>query len=127
MYAWDNGIVFSGKVRREMISWGVVVILRTGGKRGFERTVKNECGSFPLEEGLRMAEQLGSVGTSCGVTVNLGNFQSARVDVWMTVPCAENEAEAAYQRCHDFVSKRVQDEAEKITKENEESKKQANV
>ena len=60
-----------------------------------------------------MSDQMGSVGMSCGVTINMKNFESARIDCWVTLPSKEEEMEAAYQRCYDFASNKVKAYAEK--------------
>jgi hypothetical protein len=122
MYAWDNGLVDAGRIRREMGSWGIIVTRRVGGKNGREWLETNECGTFPLEEDVRMSSQLGSVGLSCGVTINMNNFASARIDCWCSVPCKEEELDACYQKCHTFVSKKVEEYAAKKIEERDKSK-----
>ena len=107
MYAWDDGVVACGKVKREIGSWGLVVTHKTGGKTGKETIEVNECGTLPIPEEVRMSDQMGSVGMSCGITINMKNFESARVDCWVTLPCKEDEMEAGYQRCYDFASQKV--------------------
>lgn len=112
MYAWDDGVVNCGKIKREIGSWGLMVTHKTGGKTGREVIEVNECGTLPIPEEVRMSEQMGSVGMSCGITINMKNFESARVDCWVTLPCKEEDMAAGYDRCYDFASKKVQAYAE---------------
>jgi hypothetical protein len=53
------------------------------------------------------------VGVAGGRTINLGNFESARFDVSIQVPCNKEDLEAAY----DFGLKFVSDRLEKIEAE----------
>jgi hypothetical protein len=108
MYAWENGVVSCGKIRRELGSWGLIVVHKKSGKNGVEVIEVNECGTIPLEEDVRMPDQMGSVGVSCGQTINMKNYESARVDCWVTLPCKESEMDTCYQRCLDFASGKVQ-------------------
>lgn len=48
------------------------------------------------------------VGFSAGYTHNLGNFQSARVDVMLLVPCQHGEIEQVYGYAEKWVNDKVQ-------------------
>ena len=50
-----------------------------------------------------------------GRTLNLGNYESARVDVHITVPCEKNSLDAAYDFATTWVSERIE-EAVKLAK-----------
>lgn len=50
------------------------------------------------------------VGCELGATVNMGNYESARVSVSITVPCYKEEAEAAYDWSKNFVEERFKAE-----------------
>jgi len=63
----------------------------------------------PVEEAA-----LARVGTSRGVTLNMGNYESVRVDVWVTVPCHLSETVEAYEFVSDWCEVRVKDEVSKI-------------
>jgi len=110
MYVWESGAESIGRVRREHGTWGVMVTMKrdwyNDGNR-FERVTVNEGGTCLLPEEVRMAPQLGSVGASCGYTINLGNYESARVDVWKTLPCKPEDADETYDECYQFVSGKV--------------------
>jgi hypothetical protein len=116
MYTWDN-VATLNRVRREHGSWGLIVTHKKGGKNGTETILVNECGTFPLTEETRMAEKLGSVGISRGTTINMKNFESARVDCWCSLPCAEENVNEVYEKCYDFVTDRVKEEAAKCIAE----------
>ena len=109
MFAWDSSSTL-GRVRREQGCWGLMV---TVGKKDASVIVKNETGTFPMKEEVKMPEQLGAVGVSCGTTINMKNYESARVDCWCSLPCAEGDMEATYNKCHEFVAARVHAESAK--------------
>lgn len=50
------------------------------------------------------------VGCELGATVNMGNYESARVSVSVTVPCYKEEIETAYEWSKDFVEQRFKTE-----------------
>jgi hypothetical protein len=51
------------------------------------------------------------VGVGLGVTINMGNYESARIDVNVQVPCYVEEADAAYQWARNWAAKRVESES----------------
>lgn len=55
-----------------------------------------------------------SVGVNMGTTINLGNFQSARIDVQVTLPCAPEDVEATYKEVCDFARTHIREEAKSI-------------
>jgi hypothetical protein len=105
MFAWENGVIPSGRIRRESGSWGFVVMYKVGTK---EEVLINNCGTFPPTEEAVMPEEMGSVGCSCGTTINMGNYESARVDCWCTLPCKTTEVDDVYDKCYDFVTQKVE-------------------
>ena len=112
MYVWETDFPVYGRVRREHGSWGIMVVMKCDWENSGTRTekvVRNECGTILLREEVRMAKSLGSVGASCGMTINLGNYESARVDVWKTMPCESDAAEETYKDCYAFVSGKVEE------------------
>lgn len=58
----------------------------------------------------RYVTQPAVVGCEFGATVNLGNYESARVSVSATVPCYREEVDAAYGWVKDFVEERFKKE-----------------
>lgn len=52
-----------------------------------------------------------TVGVSLGQTINLGNFESVRIDVSVTVPCYREEIEDAYVWAKDFAEERMKAES----------------
>lgn len=52
------------------------------------------------------------VSVEMGMTVNLGNYESARVTVMLTVPCHLEEHEEAYSYAKAWVNKRTLEEAQ---------------
>ncbi len=51
-----------------------------------------------------------------GLTLNLGNYETARVDVTIRIPCYREEAEQAYAAAREWVETRLQSEVEDIRK-----------
>lgn len=48
-----------------------------------------------------------TVGYGTGYTHNLGNYQSARVDVWITIPCPHGEIDEVYKTAEEWVDERI--------------------
>jgi len=57
-----------------------------------------------------------SVSVEMGMTINLGNFESARVTVSVSVPCYKEEVESAHAYARKWVEDRVVEESKKIRK-----------
>jgi len=54
------------------------------------------------------------VGCGMGLTINMGNYESARIDVVVEVPCYKEEVDEAYTFARKFCETRVKKEAESI-------------
>lgn len=54
------------------------------------------------------------IGYSGGQTVNLGNFESIRIDVNLRLPCYVEEIDSAYRWAQDWVGARIEEEIEKV-------------
>lgn len=54
------------------------------------------------------------VNVGFGLTLNLGNFESARIDVGIEIPCYPSEAEEAYNYAHDWVEKKINAEVARV-------------
>ena len=50
------------------------------------------------------------VKVGAGLTINLGNFESLRVDCAVTIPCHRSRIQEAYQLGSDFVSEAISNE-----------------
>ncbi len=59
----------------------------------------------------------GTAFCSAGMTLNLGNYESLRVDVGVTVPCYKEEKDAAMDEIVDWVKERLTKEINQIKKE----------
>jgi hypothetical protein len=62
----------------------------------------------------RFVTEPARVEVQMGLTINLGNYESARVSVGVVVPCYREEIEDAYQFAHGWAEKRVQAEVDDI-------------
>lgn len=89
-------------------------------KNGEEETEEKRV-EVPMPPGVL---PVGSVGQSFGMTINLGNFESGRVDGWATMPVLpEGELEKhlpafdrAWKTCSDWLNDKVGPEIEGIRK-----------
>lgn len=50
---------------------------------------------------------------SAGLTLNLGNFESLRIDCAVELPCLPEDLESAYEEASDFVQEKIAQEEEK--------------
>jgi len=80
-----------------------------------DRQITNEVGAEPVPEDVS-PEQTVTVGLSRGLTVNLGNYESARIDCWCSRPCKAGEEEQAYEKCYEFVTGKIKDAVSKLKK-----------
>lgn len=51
-----------------------------------------------------------------GRTINLGNYESAKIDVSVDVPCYVEECQRVYKEVMDFVQERLTEEVSKVSK-----------
>jgi hypothetical protein len=83
-------------------------------QRQFTRSGRDVGLAKDVSESLEVrqfATEPAQVAVKMGMTVQLGNYESVRVDVSLTVPCYFEEHEVAYEYARGFVEKRVIDEA----------------
>lgn len=59
----------------------------------------------------RFVTEPAKVAVEMSMTVNLGNFESARISVALTVPCYQEEHEEAYEYARKWVEKKTLAEA----------------
>lgn len=50
------------------------------------------------------------VKVSAGLTINMGNFESLRIDCAVTLPCKRGDLSEAHQIASDFVAERISEE-----------------
>lgn len=55
-----------------------------------------------------------SISVKAGVTINLGNYESGRVDVMLTMPCYLEEVDEIYEQVKNWVDSRVEHERRTI-------------
>lgn len=65
---------------------------------------------------LRFLTEPAKVSVSMGLTLNLGNYESARIDVALVVPCYREEVDAAYKYANKWVEDRLGTEVQNIRK-----------
>lgn len=66
------------------------------------------------------------VGVQFGSTINLGNFEGARIDIWCKVPAYREEMEQAYQFAKNFADERMNEELETINQNRSNKTKENN-
>lgn len=57
-----------------------------------------------------------NVSVKAGATVNLGNYESARVDVMLSVPCYIEEIDEVYEQTKDWVDRMVKKEYDELSR-----------
>lgn len=62
----------------------------------------------------RFATEPAWVNVNLGLTINLGNYESAKLEVGVKVPCYMEEADDAYRWAKHWVESRVRAESSKI-------------
>lgn len=60
--------------------------------------------------------EVATVSVKAGATINLGNYESARVDVMLSIPCYIEEIDGVYEQAKDWVDTRVSREYEELKK-----------
>lgn len=88
------------------------------GKRTTHRVYKDRDGDEEEHEELEDVSSVSFppgvepafVRVAAGGTYNLGNFESMRLDVSVTLPCRPDDIEGAYERASDFVSVKLGEE-----------------
>lgn len=58
--------------------------------------------------------QPASISVKAGITINLGNYESGRVDVMLTMPCYPEEVDETYEDVKQWVDARVDKTAKDI-------------
>jgi hypothetical protein len=59
----------------------------------------------------RFVTQPATVSAEVGLTINIGNYESVRVHIGVSVPCYKEEVEGAYLWAKEFVESRVKADA----------------
>lgn len=62
----------------------------------------------------RFATDAAKIEVSLGLTLNLGNYESARLSVGMTVPCYKEESDDAFNWAKEWISERLKVEVQNI-------------
>lgn len=63
------------------------------------------------------------ISVAVGLTVNLGNWESAKINVQLTMPCYKEEIEETFKFVQSWVEQKVSHERDLITAHREKSKK----
>lgn len=95
------------KTVRSVIWWSKQL-----GKAGAQENEENLIETRKFPEGSHPAQ----VTVSRGVTINMGNYQTARCDVGISLPCLPEEVEEVYNYASSMVESRIQQETEELRK-----------
>lgn len=108
------GLKLTKKETPPKIETGVSVVVTESGKTTGEAQdindpkdilgVEEKTGPLKVEAG---GKPWCTVGYAAGYTHNLGNYQSARIDVWVTIPCPHNEINEIYKEAEAWVDERM--------------------
>jgi len=82
-----------------------------------QRPDLNKREEFFLDEPFSALEIDGHVAEAnmaLGLTLNLGNYESARVDMGGSVPCAINEMSASHDKLKKYLTSRIEAECREI-------------
>jgi hypothetical protein len=80
---------------------------------GKEPVTEKETKNVPLRVH-RFLTEPAKVSVSMGLTINLGNFNSCRIDVSLSTPCYREETEDAYTHTRTWVESRLTKEVDDI-------------
>jgi hypothetical protein len=86
------------------------------------RTVKLQGGKTEESQDVQQVQvhrfitEPATVAVSMGLTLNLGRYETARIDVGLKVPCYLEEVDAAYEYARKWVEEKVTAEAEDVRK-----------
>jgi hypothetical protein len=64
----------------------------------------------------KFATQPANVRVEMGMTINLGNYESAKISVCLSVPCYKEEADAAFEYAKKWVEVKTLEEAAEAKK-----------
>jgi hypothetical protein len=79
-------------------------------------TVKMEPGMAAHPSKIQLEMPYCTVGVEASYTHNLGNYQSARIGVSLTVPCTHGEINEIYKFAQAWVDERMSELQEELTK-----------
>lgn len=97
------------KTKERIASGGKIMVSRHYGSKGTKEEMDFE--DLPV----RIFEvEPASVRAGYGLTINLGNYESARVDVQVTLPCYAEEVQSAIDEAFEIAEQRVMEAAEEV-------------
>ena len=113
-------IDFQGKPPQEKGTWGVRRVDKVHNELGIrvDKEVLSETGEIDMPKNIEQ-KPMATIGLSRGLSLNLGNYESAKADVWCSLPCEATPVamEAAYKKAQDFCEKKIADAVSDIRSE----------
>lgn len=95
----------------------VIQVTSTLSRLNQDSRLREVVGEKAYEENISIrpfVSQTATVGVKGGATLNLGNFESARVDVFFSVPCYPEEVLDAFEFAKEFVDSKLAGEVKEI-------------
>lgn len=93
--------------------------LKVKAKNNTTVTSKSSGDTHVLKEGIPLTKTsahitptLPVVGMSKGVTKNMGDYESLRVDVWLSIPCDVSEIEETYRLVENTIDEVLEESLE---------------
>lgn len=78
-------------------------------------TVSNNSSQVHLENPVAIdAQDLSSVYAKLGMTINLGNYESLRIDAGVSYPCSKEDIKEAYEEAFALASEELFKRIEKV-------------
>ena len=88
--------------------------------RGFAGVSPSESTDEETIDVRQFTTDTAEVGTSVGITLNMGDFEFVRIDVTYKVPCYVEESEDAYAYAYKFASEKLRQHIAEIRLGNKE-------
>lgn len=99
--------------KKKVVKETKVVVTRSFRKNGVEGEPEVKEETLEVREFVTTPAE---TGLALGLTLNLGGYETARVDVRLFVPCYREEVADAYAFADGFVKERIQKEVDEIRK-----------
>ena len=99
------------------------MVSKTIGKRGSEGGEPETATSEDIIAIHKFVTNPAMVSVGVALTMNLGNFEFAKIDIQMTLPCYKEEADDAFAFVQNWVEQKVQQERELINAHRDKSQK----
>lgn len=91
---------------------GVIKVSRTVGRKDKGKTTSSE----EMIEVQKFETNPATVSCALGMTLNLGNYESAKIEVFVSLPCYKEEIDEAFETAKGWCEKKVTEQIAEIKK-----------